>query len=223
MVAYDLLGNANRVQLYFAQQAPGAGTTSWNVYAQPQTANGANVGAAGLLTTLNFNAAGALAGGGAPALAVNWGNGSANSNLAFNFNGTTNQAQNFAVASTSNDGYAPGTYSNSSIASNGQVISTYSNGQTQVNGTLALANFINPEGLEADTGNLFSQTSTSGTPAINTPGTGQAGTISGGNLEASNASTSTLLVSLIQYQQAYQANTSVLQTEQQDSQRLVQI
>jgi flagellar hook protein FlgE len=58
---------------------------------------------------------------------------------------------------------------------------------------------------------------------VNTPGVGQAGTISGGNLEQSNASTSSLLVQLIQYQQAYQADTSVLQTEQQDSQRLVQI
>ena len=51
----------------------------------------------------------------------------------------------------------------------------------------------------------------------------RAGTISGGNLEQSNASTSALLVSLIQYQQAYQANTSVIQTEQQDSTRLSQI
>ena len=58
---------------------------------------------------------------------------------------------------------------------------------------------------------------------VNTPGNGLAGTLAGGELEASNASTSSLLVSLIQYQQAYQANTSVIQTEQQDGQRLVQI
>jgi flagellar hook protein FlgE len=60
---------------------------------------------------------------------------------------------------------------------------------------------------------------------VDTPGNGLAGgtTLSGSNLEASNASTSSLLVSLIQYQQAYQANTSVIQTEQQDSTRLSQI
>ena len=72
-------------------------------------------------------------------------------------------------------------------------------------------------------GAALAASATSGTPVVNTPGTGLAGTLSGGNLEQSNASTSQLLVQLIQYQQAYQANTSVVQTEQQDSQRLVQI
>jgi len=72
-------------------------------------------------------------------------------------------------------------------------------------------------------GNMFATSQSSGQPVVNTPGNGLAGRLSSGNLEASNAATSSLLVSLIQYQQAYQANTSVIQTEQQDSQRLVQI
>ena len=58
---------------------------------------------------------------------------------------------------------------------------------------------------------------------IDAPGTGQAGTVSGGELEQSNVSTSGLLVSLIEYQQAYQADASVIQTEQTDSTRLTQI
>jgi flagellar hook protein FlgE len=90
-------------------------------------------------------------------------------------------------------------------------------------GTLGLANFINQEGLQALSGNTFASTSTSGQAVVNTPGSGLAGTLSNGNLEGSNASTSSLLVTLIQFQQAYQANTSVIQTEQQDSQRLIQI
>ena len=90
-------------------------------------------------------------------------------------------------------------------------------------GTLAIANFINQEGLTPISGNMYAATQSSGQPVMDTPGVGLAGTLSGGNLEASNASTSSLLVSLIQYQQAYQANTSVIQTEQSDSQRLIQI
>lgn len=224
VIAYDSLGNANSVQLY-ARQMPASGSsgTTWQIYAQPEAASGTSVGSASLLTTLDFNADGQLTSGGNPTMTVNWGNGAAPSNLTFNFTGTTNQSQQFAVAGTTNDGYAPGTYSSTSIASNGQIISTYSNGQTQVNGTLALANFINEEGLQPVTGNILAQTTTSGQPVINTPGTGQAGSLTGGSLEASNVSTSTDLVDLIQYQQAYQADTSVLQTEQQDSQRLVQI
>ena len=225
VVTYDSLGNANRVQLYFAQNQPAtAGATpSWTVYAQPQLANGTNVGSPSTLTTLNFTSVGALSSGSPASLSVNWGNGAAASNVAFNFNGTTLAAQNFAVAGITNDGYAPGSYSGTTIASDGTLQSTYTNGQTVSAGKLALANFINPEGLTPITGNLYSASNTSGQAVVNTPGTGLSGTLSGGYLEASNASTSSLLVSLIQYQQAYQANTSVIQTEQQDAQRLVQI
>ncbi len=225
VVTYDSLGNANRVGLYLVQNpAASAGAVpGWTVYAQPQTANGANVGTPQTLTTLGFTSAGALSSGSPATLNVNWGNGAANSAIAFNLTGTTLAAQSFSVAGITNDGYAPGSYSGTTIGTNGAVQSTYSNGQTVSAGTLGLANFINQEGLTPVTGNLYSASATSGQAVLGTPGTGLAGTLSGGNLEASNASTSSLLVSLIQYQQAYQANTSVIQTEQQDSQRLVQI
>jgi len=225
VAAYDSLGNANRVSLYLAQ-APAASSSStspWNIYAQPMTAAGAAVGTPQALTTLNFNASGALVSGSPATLNVNWGNGAASSAIGFNFTGTTLGAQSFAVAGTTNNGYAPGSYSGTTISSTGAVQATYSNGQTVSAGTLGIANFINQEGLEPVSGNLYTSTATSGDPVIDVPGVGQAGTLSGGNLEQSNASTSSLLVSLIQYQQAYQANTSVIQTEQQDSTRLVQI
>jgi flagellar hook protein FlgE len=225
VVSFDSLGNANRVQLYLVQNPPAApgATPSWTVFTQPQLASGTAVGAPTALTTLNFSSSGVLTPPGTANLAVNWGNGAANSNIAFDFTGTTLAAQNFAVAGLTNDGHAPGSYSGTSIDSAGQVVSTYSNGQTISAGTLALANFLNPEGLTPVSGNLYTATTTSGQALVNTPGTGLAGTLAGGNLESSNASTSSLLVSLIQYQQAYQANTSVIQTEQQDGTRLSQI
>jgi flagellar hook protein FlgE len=246
VVTYDSLGNANRVGLYFVQNpAVGTAMPTWSVYAQPETATGAAVGAAPTtpMATLTFTSSGALAPytpavaysagppviNAAPAinppttLDVNWGNGSAPSAIAFNLTGTTVGAQDFAVAGLTNNGYAPGSYSGTTIAANGQVQSTYSNGQVLSAGTIGIANFINQEGLTPVSGNIFSATQTSGQPVMNAPGSGLAGTLSGGNLEASNASTSSLLVSLIQYQQAYQANTSVIQTEQSDSQRLIQI
>jgi len=226
VVTYDSLGNANRVQLYLVQNQPAVpGTTpNWSVYAQPELANGTAAGPSSLVTTLNFTSSGVLSSGGTPpAYNINWGNGAANSNINFNFTGTTLAAQNFAVAGLTNDGYAPGSYSGTSIDSSGNIVSTYSNNQTLTDGTLALANFLNPEGLTSMTGNIYAANTSSGQPVVSTPGKGLAGTLSGGNLEASNASTSSLLVSLIQYQQAYQANTSVIQTEQQDGQRLSQI
>ncbi|MBU6448821.1 MAG: flagellar hook protein FlgE [Rhodospirillales bacterium] len=225
VVTYDSLGNANRAQLYLVQNQPAtAGATpSWTVYAQPQLANGTAVGTPQNLTTLSFSNSGALTSGSPATLAVNWGNGAAASNVSFNFTGTTLSAQNFAVAGVTNDGVPPGSYTGSAISADGSIKATYSNGQTVAAGKIALANFINPEGLTAASGNLFSASNTSGQAVVNTPGSGLAGTLTGGELESSNASTSSLLVSLIQYQQAYQANTSVIQTEQQDGQRLVQI
>ena len=186
------------------------------------------------MTTLTFNSAGTLqtssnadtaAGAGvytAP-MTVDWGNGTANSTLTFNFSGSTLGAQSFGIAGTTNDGYAPGNYTGTTIASDGAVTANYSNGQTSVAGKLAVANFINQEGLQSVSGNLYAQSTTSGTPVIDTPGAGQAGTILSGNLEQSNVSTSTALVDLIQYQQAYEANATTIQTEQSDFTRLSQI
>lgn len=219
VVTYDSLGNANKAQLYFVNN----GANQWTVYAQPQLADGTSVGTPQTLTALNFTSSGALSSGSPATLNVNWGNGSATSNVNMDFTGSTLAAQSFSVAGLTNDGYAAGSYSGTTISSDGSIKSTYSNGQTVSAGKLALANFINAEGLTPATGNLYTASSTSGQPVVNTPGTGLAGTLSGGELEASNASTSSLLVSLIQYQQAYQANTSVIQTEQSDAQRLVQI
>jgi flagellar hook protein FlgE len=187
-----------------------------------------------LLTTLTFNADGTLAsssnadtGAGAGVytapLVVNWDNGTADSTLTFNFSGSTLGAQSFAIAGTTNDGYAPGNYTGTTIASDGSVTANYSNGQTAVAGKLAVANFINQEGLQSVSGNLYAQTTTSGDPVIDTPGAGQAGTLLSGNLEQSNVSTSSSLVDLIQYQQAYEANATEIQTEQTDFTRLSQI
>lgn len=219
VTTYDSLGNANKVQLYFVNQ----GSNNWNVYAQPTLADGSSVGTAQALTTLGFSSSGALTSGSPVTFPVTWGNGSANSNVAFNFNGTTLAAQKFSVAGITNDGYAAGSYSGTTIGSDGSIESTYSNEKTVSAGKLALANFINAEGLTPGTGNIYTASTTSGQPVVNTPGSGLAGKLAGGQLESSNASTSSLLVSLIQYQQAYQANTSVIQTEQSDSQRLIQI
>jgi flagellar hook protein FlgE len=223
VTTYDSLGDANSLQLYFAQTTPAAGAAStWQVYAQ--TAAQAATDSFTAVGQLNFNSAGALTN--APPTAtidVAGTNGAATTPVTLNFAGTTLGAQDFAVAGVTNNGYAPGTYSGISINSSGQIVASYSNGQTVTAGTLGIANFINQQGLTPVSGNLYAASNTSGSPVINPPGVGQSGTVLGGNLEQSNASTSSLLVQLIQYQQAYQADTSVLQTEQQDSQRLVQI
>lgn len=226
VVAYDSLGNANHVQLYYSKNAASgsAAPNTWSVYAQPQAANtGSAVGTPTKITTLSFNASGVLTGGGSSALTVNWGNGAATSNIKFNMTGTTLGAQQFSVESVTNDGYAPGQFTGTKITKAGDVQATYSNGQTKTVGSLALASFINEQGLQQQTGNLFLASQTSGAAVINPPGAGVNGSLVSGSLEQSNTQTSTQLVNLITYQQQYMAGTTVIQTDQQDFNKLSQL
>lgn len=229
VVAYDSLGNANHVQLYFTKNpyasgsASGAKPNKWSIYAQPQNANGSSVGSATKLTTLGFNTNGTLASGGSATLNVNWANGATPSKIAFNFSGTTLGAQQFSIGSVTNDGYAPGQFTGTQISQSGAVQSTYSNGQKQTVGMLSVANFINNQGLIPSSNNMFVASQTSGQPVLNTPGAGVSGNLVSGSLEESNTQTSNELVGLLKFQEAYQANTSVLQGVQQDTQKLLQL
>ena len=85
----------------------------------------------------------------------------------------------------------------------------------QTVGTLQLANFINPPGLQAHGQNLFQETASSGTPTVNTPGTNGVGTVQQGYLETSNVNVVSELVNMIQTQRAYEMNSKSIQTADQ--------
>lgn len=85
---------------------------------------------------------------------------------------------------------------------------------TQV-GSLQLADFINPAGLESIGSNLFQETSASGTPQTLTPGTEGAGQLQQGSLESSNVDVVEELVNMITTQRAYEMNSKVISTADQ--------
>jgi flagellar basal-body rod protein FlgG len=93
---------------------------------------------------------------------------------------------------------------------------------TQV-GTIQLASFINPSGLEARGENLYIETAASGTPTANTPGTNGLGTLKQGYVETSNVNVVEELVNMIQTQRAYEINSKAIQTSDQMLQRLSQL
>lgn len=226
VTAYDSLGNANQIQLYFRQQAGTGSATApnmWQVYANPVGANGTAVGAPSVLTTLQFSSSGALIGGGRANLTVPWGNGAGTATIAFNFGGSTLANQAFDVGSASGNGFPPGSFQGVSVGSNGAIEAQYSNGQTATVGQLALATFANNQGLTPVSNNLFAATTTSGSAIVNTPGQGQTGMVASGQLEQSNVDLSQQLVNLITEQQAYEANTKSIGTTQQDMTALMQI
>lgn len=222
VTAYDSLGNPNQIQLYFRKQAGTSSSSSpdqWTVYAQKPGSPSATT-----LTTLKFNSSGQLNGSAASAsLTVPGASGAATTTINMNFTGTTLAAQSFAVNGLTNNGYPPGNFQNVQIAQNGAVQAQYSNGQKATVGNIALASFINQQGLTPVSGNQFLATTTSGNPTVNTPGQGQTGQLMSGTLEQSNVNLSNQLVNLITDQQAYQANTKTVGTERQDVQSLLQI
>jgi flagellar basal-body rod protein FlgG len=79
-------------------------------------------------------------------------------------------------------------------------------------GTLQLADFINPAGLQALGGNLFTESASSGTATTGTPGVTGLGTVAQGSLESSNVNVVEEMVNMIQIQRAYEMNSKAVQT-----------
>ena len=111
-----------------------------------------------------------------------------------------------------------------SIAANGTVQATLQ-GQTapQKLGQIQLASFINPAGLDPLGGNLYAETSASGTPNAGTAGSNGLGNLQQGYVEGSNVNVVEELVGMIATQRAYELSSKAIQTSDQMLQRLGQL
>jgi flagellar basal-body rod protein FlgG len=90
-------------------------------------------------------------------------------------------------------------------------------------GTLQLATFVNPTGLESRGENLYVESTASGTPSTNTPGTNGAGLLVQGYVETSNVNVAEELVNMIQTQRAYEINSKAITASDQMLQKLAQL
>jgi len=82
-------------------------------------------------------------------------------------------------------------------------------------GTIQIADFVNPAGLQPIGQNLFLETGSSGSPQTGTPGLDGIGTLSQGSLETSNVNTVEELVNMIETQRAYEMNSKAIATAEQ--------
>jgi len=103
-----------------------------------------------------------------------------------------------------------------SIGSDGIVSATLqgSAAPTQL-GSIQLANFINPTGLQPMGNNLFLESGASGSPQTGTPGLSGFGTLIQSSLEGSNVNTVEELVNMIETQRAYEMNSKAVSTADQ--------
>jgi len=139
-------------------------------------------------------------------------------------NGTTAYTRSGAFhldaqgALVTSEGYAmdpaitiPANATSITISKDGVVSATIA-GQTaaQQLGTINIANFANPGGLDPIGGNLFTPTTASGDAETGTPGTDARGTLAQGFVEDSNVSVVEEMVNMIIGQRAYEANSRVI-------------
>ncbi|MFS2018851.1 flagellar basal-body rod protein FlgG [Massilia sp. GER05] len=85
---------------------------------------------------------------------------------------------------------------------------------TQI-GSIQVANFVNPAGLESLGENLYAETGSSGTAQASTPGTNGAGVLMQGYVETSNVNVVEEMVNMIQTQRAYEINSKAITTSDQ--------
>lgn len=105
----------------------------------------------------------------------------------------------------------PSTATAVTVGTDGTVTATVS-GQTsaQTLGQIKLVSFINPTGLEATGGNLYTATASSGDPVEGTAGEDALGSIKQYALENSNVSVVEEMVDMISTQRAYEMNAKVV-------------
>jgi flagellar basal-body rod protein FlgG len=90
-------------------------------------------------------------------------------------------------------------------------------------GSLQLATFINPAGLQSMGQNLYQETASSGTPSTTVPGTNGSGVLSQNYVETSNVNVVEEMVNMIQTQRAYEINSKSITTSDQMLQKLSQM
>ena len=219
LTVYDSQGNSHSLSLYFATTAP----NTWSVYA---SADNAVLNAGNAIGTLNFGTSGTMTSDVTmnPSIALT--NGATTPltfALLFPAASTSQYGASFSVSANSQDGYTTGQLAGFSIGTDGVIQGRYSNGQTRDQGQIALANFINPQGLVALSGNQWAESSTSGQPLIGAASTGSNGALQAGALESSNVDITTELVNMITAQRVYQANAETIKTEDQVQQTLMNL
>jgi flagellar hook protein FlgE len=227
---YDSLGVSHTLTTYFVAGAATPGpppTRNWTAhhYITDDPANPVSVDTAP--ATLTFDSAGKLT---APAngqvTLAPWSppNSSAGPITAtMNYAGSTQLSSAFSVNALKQDGLAAGKLTGINIDEMGVIFAKFSNGSSTPLGKVAMTQFANPQGLAKLGDSTWGQSSGSGSPIQGEAGSGNFGLIQSGALEQSNVDLSAQLVNLITAQQAYQANSQTISTENSVIQTILNI
>ena len=136
--------------------------------------------------------------------------------IAYTRDGSLHMDQNGQIVTA--NGYAldpaisvPANAQSITIGSDGTIsVSVPGQAATQQIGTVQLADFINPAGLQPNGDNLYLETASSGSPQIGQPGLNGLGTLAQGALESSNVNVVEQMVNMIETQRTYEMNSKAV-------------
>ncbi|WP_460772457.1 flagellar hook protein FlgE [Microbacterium sp. GXF7504] len=193
---YDAEGGTRSLELTFTRTASG-----WDV-SEP----------GGAVTSLAFTD-GRLTG---PAAIVSGG-------VTVDLSAVTGFADVNTIAIAEQDGRAAGTLSSYALAEDGSLIGTFTNGETAVLARIAMANFVNPGGLEKAGSSQYRTSVNSGQATIGVAGSDGFGSLVSGALEMSNVDLSQEFTNLIVAQRGFQANARIITTSDEVLQELTNL
>ncbi len=217
VTVYDSLGAAHTATVYFIKDAA---PNVWNTQVQ---IDGTTVAGAAPITFAADGSLQAPVGGLMPLGGYTPGTGAADITLSLDFGQATQFGDNFGVNSLSQDGFTTGRLTGVSVDSEGIVFARFTNGQSTSLGKLALANFVNPQGLQQLGDTTWGESFQSGDALLGEAGTASFGNIQSGALEASNVDLTAQLVQMITAQRNFQANAQMISTSDTVTQTVINI
>lgn len=208
---YDSLGTPVNVQVTFAlEEKTNAGPT-WRYFVEsPDTGNGSRAIGSGLVSFDNEGNVTSVTGN---QVSLDRTNSGAQTPMSFSlsFDGVHGLSTNASgVILESQDGYPPGELTGYGVDIDGTLEGTYSNGLSQTIGRIPLATVPNPEGMIAESDNLFAIGPNSGPLTIATAGEFGTGLIRGGALELSNVELGEQFIGLVTASTGFQASSRVI-------------
>ncbi len=227
---FDSLGSKHTLILHFRKTHTSTGAndpTTWKWYAEVPAPSSLSQPAYG---NIKFKPDGSLNSFNPPSLIFNPNNGSESGQaiqLDFGtigaFDGVTSFEAPSSTSGQTQDGYPGGDLQQLVVDQTGTIIGVFTNGRSYSLAQVAIAKFVNNEGLMNEGGTLFSASPNSGDPIIGGAGTGGRGTIQPSSLEMSNVDLSKSLTQLIVIQRGFQANSKTITTSDQMLNTLLQL
>jgi flagellar hook protein FlgE len=225
---FDSNGNAYTLGITFTN----TGTNAWSAAATSLTAVNSSSGVTATVSSspvsLTFSGDGTLSSGtGSQSLGTFSLSNGASLSPSFNFGsgfaGLTQFGSAFSSGNVQQDGRSSGTRTGVTVDSNGIVDEVYTNGAIIPRFQVPVVTYINPDGLDAQSGNVWAGTATSGTAQISASNTNGAGQITPSTLEQSSVDLSSEFTDMIISQATYSANTKTITTADQMYQTIAQL